>query len=58
VKGLDIIRRIYSGYGADEGNGEGTDGKGPKQGRIARQGNAYLENKFPLLSYISRATLE
>lgn len=54
-EGLEYVDLIYSGYG-EGGNGDGKDGKGPSQGRIQRQGNRYLSETFPKLSYIISAT--
>ena len=42
---------IFQGYG-EGGIGDGTDGKGPSQGKLSNQGNVYLKEKFPKLSYI------
>eukprot|EP00746_Dinoflagellata_sp_MGD_P135040 gnl/MRDRNA2_/MRDRNA2_68950_c0_seq1.p1 gnl/MRDRNA2_/MRDRNA2_68950_c0~~gnl/MRDRNA2_/MRDRNA2_68950_c0_seq1.p1 ORF type:complete len:325 (+),score=44.79 gnl/MRDRNA2_/MRDRNA2_68950_c0_seq1:97-1071(+) len=42
VEGLDVVDKLYQGYG-----------ERPSQPRIQSQGNAYLEQSFPLLSYIS-----
>lgn len=41
VEGLDVVDRLYQGYG-----------ERPSQPRIEAQGNAYLEQSFPLLSYV------
>eukprot|EP01035_Chromulina_nebulosa_P016935 gene16935-22427_t len=51
VHGMDVIDSIYLEYG-EGGKGDGSDGKGPDQGRITREGNAYLEKYFPKLSFI------
>lgn len=52
LSGMDVMESIYSGYG------EGAPrGNGPTQGRIARDGNAYLKKDFPHLDYITRATI-
>lgn len=50
TKGMDIVEKLYSGYG------EGGPGKkGPDQGRLRSPGgNAYAEVSFPLLSYITK----
>lgn len=50
--GMDVVDKIYSGYG------EGApSGRGPDQGRIQGEGNAYLKKDFPNLDYIKSATL-
>ena len=46
VAGMENIDRIYSGYG-----------ESPDQGRIANQGNSYLDTNFPKLSYVKSAKL-
>jgi peptidyl-prolyl cis-trans isomerase A (cyclophilin A) len=52
VKGMDVVDKIYSGYG------EGAPrGRGPEQGRIQSEGNAYLTKDFPRLDYIKSATI-
>ncbi|PYS37937.1 MAG: peptidylprolyl isomerase [Acidobacteria bacterium] len=53
ARGMDIVDKIYSGYG------EGApSGKGPDQGRLQAEGNAYLMKDFPKLDYIKKATIE
>ena len=58
ISGMDVVRRIYHGYGLDEsgGVGDGSDGKGPKQSRLGNEGNAYLNQYFPKLSGIKTIT--
>jgi len=52
VKGFETVKNLYDGYG------EGAPkGKGPSQGMIFRQGNAYLKAEFPKLDYIVRASI-
>ena len=52
VKGMDVVNKIYSGYG------EGApQGQGPAQDRIQKEGNAYLGKNFPKLDYIKSAVL-
>ena len=52
IKGMDVVDSIYSGYG------EGApSGKGPEQGKIITQGNAYLEKDFPKLDYIKSTAI-
>jgi peptidyl-prolyl cis-trans isomerase A (cyclophilin A) len=53
TSGMDVVNKIYSGYG------EGApSGKGPEQGMSQSQGNAYLMKSFPKLDYIKKATIE
>jgi peptidyl-prolyl cis-trans isomerase A (cyclophilin A) len=52
VEGMKVVDSLHSGYG------EGAPkGRGPSQGEIARQGNAYLKASFPELDAITRASL-
>jgi peptidyl-prolyl cis-trans isomerase A (cyclophilin A) len=52
VTGMDVVDKLYSGYG------EGAPrGKGPDQGQIQMQGNAYLAKQFPKLDYVKSATI-
>jgi peptidyl-prolyl cis-trans isomerase A (cyclophilin A) len=53
VSGMDVVDSLYGGYGEGAPNG-----KGPNQGQIQQQGNAYLEKAFPKLDYIKQATIE
>ncbi len=52
VEGMEVVDRIYSGYG------EGAPGgNGPRQGQIQSLGNAYLNDEFPMLDHVVRATI-
>jgi peptidyl-prolyl cis-trans isomerase A (cyclophilin A) len=52
VSGMDVVDKLYSGYG------EGApSGRGPNQGRVQAEGNAYLNKEFPRLDYIKSATI-
>ncbi len=52
VEGMDVVDKIYSGYG------EGAPrGRGPDQQRIQAEGNAYLKKDFPNLDYIKSASI-
>ncbi len=49
TEGMDVVGKLYSGYG------EGApQGRGPDQGRIQSEGNAYLESGFPKMDYIKK----
>lgn len=52
ISGMEVVDKIYDGYG------EGAPrGKGPDQGRVQSEGNAYLTKDFPKLDFIKAATL-
>jgi len=52
VEGMDVVDKINGEYG------EGAPrGRGPDQGRIQAEGNAYLKKDFPNLDYIKSATI-
>jgi len=52
VSGMQTVEKIHSGYG------EGAPrGRGPDQGRIQSEGNAYLTKDFPRLDYIRATTI-
>jgi peptidyl-prolyl cis-trans isomerase A (cyclophilin A) len=53
VSGMDVVDTLYNGYG--EGAPQGS---GPEQGRIQREGNAYLTKDFAKLDYIKKASIE
>ena len=52
TRGMDVVDRLYKDYG--EGAPYGT---GPDQGRILREGNAYLAASFPALDSIVSTTV-
>ncbi|WP_083239534.1 peptidylprolyl isomerase [Methyloceanibacter superfactus] len=53
VSGMDVVDALYNGYG------EGAPrGRGPDQGRMQMEGNAYLMTDFPKLDYVKKATIE
>jgi homoserine O-acetyltransferase len=54
IEGMDVVDRIYSGYGEDAGGGM----RGGKQGKIFEGGNAYLDRKFPKLDKLIRASVQ
>src|SRR5439155_2650751 len=53
VEGMDVVDKINGEYG------DGAPyGRGPDQGRIQMEGNAYLKKEFPNLDYIKSATIQ
>jgi peptidyl-prolyl cis-trans isomerase A (cyclophilin A) len=51
--GMNVVDGLYSGYGEGAPNG-----RGPDQGRIQTEGNAYLTKQFPRMDYVKKATIE
>jgi len=52
VEGMDVVDKINGEYG------EGAPrGRGPDQGRIQAEGNAFLKKDFPNLDYIKSASI-
>jgi len=50
--GMNVVDQLYSDYG------EGApQGRGPNQGRIQGEGNAYLTRDFPNLDFVRKATI-
>jgi peptidyl-prolyl cis-trans isomerase A (cyclophilin A) len=52
TEGMDVVDKINGEYGEGAPNG-----RGPHQGRVQMEGNAYLKKDFPNLDYIKSATL-
>lgn len=52
VQGMDIINKLYGGYGEGAPNG-----RGPNQGLIQSKGGPYLTESFPLLSVVTSAQI-
>jgi peptidyl-prolyl cis-trans isomerase A (cyclophilin A) len=53
VSGMKVVDSLYNGYG--EGAPQGL---GPEQGKLQAQGNQYLAERFSLLDYVKKATIE
>jgi cyclophilin family peptidyl-prolyl cis-trans isomerase len=51
VSGMDVVDRLYAGYG--EGAGGGM--RGGQQGKMLEGGNAHLDASFPKLDHLVRA---
>jgi peptidyl-prolyl cis-trans isomerase A (cyclophilin A) len=50
--GMNVVDQLYSDYG------EGApQGRGPNQGRMQGEGNAYLTKDFPNLDFVRKATI-
>jgi peptidyl-prolyl cis-trans isomerase A (cyclophilin A) len=53
VEGMDVVDRLYSGYGEDAGGGLRLG----RQDRMFNEGNAHLDAAFPKLDKLIRATV-
>jgi len=53
VSGMDVVDRLYSGYGETSGGGL----RAGKQDKLFEEGNAYLDAAFPKLDKLMRATI-
>jgi peptidyl-prolyl cis-trans isomerase A (cyclophilin A) len=54
TSGMDVIDSLYSAYGEVPMMG----GQGPDPNLIMQQGNKYLEDQFPRLDYIKKASIQ
>ena len=53
IQGMDVVDKLNAEYG------EGAPrGRGPDQGRIQAEGNAYLTKDFGRLDFVKKATIE
>lgn len=53
ISGMDVVDKLNAEYG------EGAPrGRGPDQGRLQREGNAYLAKEFPRMDIVKKATIE
>ena len=52
MSGMNVVDRINAEYG------EGAPrGRGPEQGKLQTEGNAYLAKGFPRMDYVKKATI-
>ena len=50
---MEVVDKLNAEYG------EGAPGgRGPDQGRLQMEGNAYLAKDFPNMDYVKKATVE
>jgi peptidyl-prolyl cis-trans isomerase A (cyclophilin A) len=53
LSGMDVVDKLNAEYG------EGAPrGRGPDQGRLQSEGNAYLAQSFARMDYVKKATIE
>lgn len=53
IEGMDVVDRLYSGYGDNSGSGM----RQGKQGPLESGGNPYMDRKYPLLDRIIHVTV-
>jgi homoserine O-acetyltransferase len=53
VEGMDVVERLYAGYGEEAGGGM----RGGRQAPVFEGGNAYLDRAYPRLDRLLRATV-
>jgi homoserine O-acetyltransferase len=53
VEGMDVVDRLYGGYGENAGGGI----RAGRQGRMMAEGNAHLDRDYPQLDRLIRATI-
>ncbi len=53
IEGMDVVDRIYSGYGEEAGGGMRRGAQDP----LFEQGNEYIDVHYPNLDHIIRATI-
>jgi homoserine O-acetyltransferase/O-succinyltransferase len=53
VEGLDVVDKLYSGYGENSGSGV----RQGRQGPLETGGNAFVDREYPLLDRILRVTV-
>jgi len=53
IQGMDVVDKLNAEYG------EGAPrGRGPDQGRLQMEGNAYLAKEYPRMDFVRKATIE
>jgi peptidyl-prolyl cis-trans isomerase A (cyclophilin A) len=53
VEGMEVVDQLYADYGEGQ-----PRGRGPDQGRMQAEGNAYLARQFPKLDTVKSARIE
>jgi len=53
ISGMEVAESLYSSYGDMPPRGQGPDPT-----KIQREGNPYLESRFPRLDYVKKATIQ
>src|SRR6476620_1591048 len=53
IQGMEVVDKLNAEYG------EGAPrGRGPDQGRLQMEGNAYLAKEYPRMDFVRKATIE
>jgi len=53
IQGMEVVDKLNAEYGEGAPNG-----RGPDQGRLQMEGNAYLMKDFTRMDYVKKATIE
>jgi homoserine O-acetyltransferase len=53
IEGMEVVDQLYAGYGEDAGGGM----RGGNQGKIFQDGNSHLDEAFPHLDRLMRASI-
>lgn len=53
INGMDVLEKLYSGYGKNSGSGMRQGHQGP----LETGGNAFMDREYPLLDHIIRVTV-
>lgn len=54
IAGMDVVDRLYAGYGEESGGGM----RQGKQGPLLEEGNAFMDRTYPLLDRILQVTVQ
>ncbi len=57
VEGMEVVQKLYSGYGENSGGGMRANLQDHKQEPLFTEGDAYLDREFPKLDKMIRATV-
>jgi cyclophilin family peptidyl-prolyl cis-trans isomerase len=57
VEGLDVVQKLYSGYGENSGGGMRANLQDHQQEKIFAEGNSYLDREFPKLDKLIHAKI-
>lgn len=53
IQGMEVVDALNGEYGEGQ-----PAGRGPEQGRLQQEGNAYLNRDYPRMDFVKKATIE